>query len=270
MGAVAAEDHRAVDEALQPPALKGVDAHPLQPKVRMAQHALDPGPDDLGAPLALGIGVPAELEVDAVDRVGLPMQQRRLPLVEGRLEPEAPLGREVGCHLDVGDEEALLEHLPREVETQHLAHRRARPVAGHDVSRLEVVGAVRRLDPQRGVVPARLQSGHPVAEPQIDQRMREGRLGEVTLHVILLEVDEGRHPVAVLGQQVEREDLALAVIGPPDLPADALLEHPIGDAQPVQDLERALRPADRARARGHHVVVVEHRRGDPVPRHVER
>ena len=50
----------------------------------------------LGLPLRVRIGVGAELKVDAPDVVGLLVQQRRLAVMEGRVEPEPALGREVG------------------------------------------------------------------------------------------------------------------------------------------------------------------------------
>ena len=116
MRAVADEDHTVVDEALQAPALEGIDRHPVELEIGAAEHALDARPDVFRLPLDLGIGIPAELQVDAVNVVGLLVQQRRLAGVEGRLEPEAALRREVGLELDVGDEEPLLEELTSELQ----------------------------------------------------------------------------------------------------------------------------------------------------------
>jgi hypothetical protein len=50
---------------------------------------------------------------------------RGLAGMERRLEPEAAFGREIGGHLNVGDEEAVVEHLAGEVQAEHGADRRA-------------------------------------------------------------------------------------------------------------------------------------------------
>ena len=78
----------------------------------LAEHRAQPRHDPLGLPLLVRIGVPAELEVDAPDVVGLAVQQRRLVRMERRIEPEPALGREIRFHVDVGDQEAVAEHLP--------------------------------------------------------------------------------------------------------------------------------------------------------------
>ena len=120
------------------------------------------------------------------------------------------------------------------------------------------------------MIAPRLDGRDAVEDAQIDERVRLGGLHQGALDVVLLEVDEGRHGMAVLRQQVEGEHLAIAVVGAPDLPAHAPGERRVRDAQPVHDLERALGPADRARAAGHAVVVVQHRRRDPARGQVER
>ncbi|MEO0865060.1 MAG: FAD-dependent oxidoreductase, partial [Pseudomonadota bacterium] len=49
-----------------------------------------------------------------------------------------------------------------------------------------------------------------------------------------------------LGQQIEAVDLIRAVEQPTDLPCDAFVQHPFAHAQPVEDFQRALGPADGA------------------------
>src|SRR5690606_19485580 len=93
--AVAGEDHAAMHEAVDALALEGVDRHPVELEIAMADDRLDARDDVLRLLLLLGIRIPAELEVDAVDVVRLLVQQRRLTLVKGRLEPEPALGGEV-------------------------------------------------------------------------------------------------------------------------------------------------------------------------------
>ena len=73
--------------------------------------------------LLLGVGIPAELEVDAPDVVRLAVQQHALARVEGRVEPEPALGGEIGRHLHVGDQEAVLEDAALALQAQHGAHK---------------------------------------------------------------------------------------------------------------------------------------------------
>ena len=76
---VAGEERAAAAERAQAPALEGVDAGPLDVEARLlAQHRAQPRQDPLRLLLLLRVGVPAELEIDAPDVVGLPVQQRRL------------------------------------------------------------------------------------------------------------------------------------------------------------------------------------------------
>ena len=111
-----------------------------------------PRQDLLRLPLLVRVGIPAELEVDAPDVVGLPVQQHRLVRVERRVEPEPALGREVRLHQDVGDQEAVAEHLPFRFESQHAAHGAARTVADDQPVAPERVGTVRRVDDELDVI----------------------------------------------------------------------------------------------------------------------
>ena len=69
-----------------------------------------------------------------------PMRMKR------RIEPESPLGRQVGVHLHVGDQEAIAEDLSVAFESEHRAHRRVRSVARDDVIAAQPIRAVGRLD----------------------------------------------------------------------------------------------------------------------------
>ena len=129
MRRVAQEKHPPVPEALHALAAEGVDADPFErERSRFTQHGTNAGDDAVGLLLDIRIGIPTKLEVDAPDIVGLPMQQHRLVRVEGRVEPEPALGREIGLHLHVGDEEAVAEYLSRYLQPQHAPDRTARPV----------------------------------------------------------------------------------------------------------------------------------------------
>jgi hypothetical protein len=90
------------------------------------------------------------------------------------------------------------------------------------------------------------------------------------LDVELLEVDEGRHLVPAFGQEVEFVDEPVAVIELAEAPGDALGQHALAAAEAVEDLEAALRPADRAAPGRDRVVLVEEQDRNPVPREVDR
>ena len=98
-------------ERTHAPALERVDARPFDLELRQSSPSIArmPRDDALRLFLRLRIGVPAELEVDAPDVVGLAMQQRRLVAMKRRIEPEPALGRKVrsviGCRRSGSDRE---------------------------------------------------------------------------------------------------------------------------------------------------------------------
>src|SRR4029079_5002513 len=93
------------------PAAECIHAHPLELKRSLGtQHRFDARDHPFRLALELRIGVPAELEVDAPDIVGLSMQQRRLPWVERRVEPEPALGRENRLHFYIRGPGAIAEN----------------------------------------------------------------------------------------------------------------------------------------------------------------
>ena len=96
----------------------------------------------------------------------------------------------------------------------------------------------------------RLQLAHPVHH--------------IFFEIILLQVDEGREFVAVFGQQVEIVNLAVVEEHLAEVPFDALVDHFVTAAEPVEYFQRAFGIADRARAEADLVVVVEHDHGHVV------
>jgi hypothetical protein len=99
-------------EFVHAPTLEGINADPFQLEFAIvAQHGLDARDDVLRLLFLFRIGLPAELEVDAVNVVGFAVQQHRLPGMERRIEPEPALGREISLHHDVSDEETVHENL---------------------------------------------------------------------------------------------------------------------------------------------------------------
>ena len=120
-----------------------------------------------------------------------------------------------------------------------------------------VVAIGRRDGQRRAVIRA---AATPVS--RFDQRRSisgfcQRRVDQRRLDIVLLEVDEGRLLVAGLGQQVEAVERLVAVKDLAGPPGHALLDHRLGQAQPVEDLERALGEADRARALADAVGIVE-------------
>ena len=133
MRGVARKSHAAMDELVHAAALELVERDPLEIELVVAEHARDPRPHVFGPLLDCRIGVRMQLQVDAPDVVGLLVQQRRAAGMKRRVEPEPALGRKGRGHLDVGDQELILEHLPCEFRAHHLPQRRAGAVAGDDV-----------------------------------------------------------------------------------------------------------------------------------------
>ena len=78
------------------------------------------------------------------------------------------------------------------------------------------------------------------------------------LEIGLLEIDEGRERVPLLGQEVELEDLAVLVKHLAQAPDHTLVEHRLGTAIAVGDLESAFGKADGPAARADAGVIIEH------------
>ncbi|CFE03373.1 Uncharacterised protein [Bordetella pertussis] len=271
VGRIAGEHHAPMAEMVHALAGEGVDAHPLQFEVGVrAQQGADARQHVLGLDGLDRVGVPAQLEIDAPDIVGLHVQQDRLIGVEGRVEPEPALSGIIGRHLHVGDQEAVLEYPAMGFQVQQLAHRRARAVAGDQPVGMQGVGAVGRVDRDLHAI-GLLRHAHHLAFPaQLDARLGAGQFVQVALGVILLQVDEGRAPVPGLGQQVEAPDFLVAEEHLADVPRYALVDHALAHAQAVPDLQRALGEADGARAGRQAVVVIQHHDPQALPRQVQR
>src|SRR5450432_3246343 len=135
------------------PALERIYARPLDLEPRIvAEHRLQPRENVLGFLLLIRIGVPAKLEIDTPDVVGLAMQQRGLVAVKGRIEPEPALGRKFRAHVDIGDQEAIAKHLAVAVQPEHAADRAARTVGDDQPVGMYDVFAVRRGDTHRDAI----------------------------------------------------------------------------------------------------------------------
>ena len=258
MRRIAGEQHAAVVEAFHAAAGEAVDADPFVVELALAQHGFQPRRDAVELLLRLGIGIGAELEIDAEHLVGLAMQQHRLAAMEGRIEPEPALGRKLRLHAHVGDQEAVVEHLAVEAQAHHGADRAAHAIGGDDVLRGQPVDAIRRLDLQPHLLAILLDADDLVLPAQIDFGKIGAALDQVLLDIILLQVDEGRETLMRLALHLELVDQPLADIELAGVPQHALVQHALRHAQPVPDFQRALRPADGAAADRDGVVFVQH------------
>ena len=197
------------------------------------------------------------------------MQQRRLPRMKWRVEPEPALGRKLGLHLHVSDKKAVAEDLPLPFQAHQVAQRAAGAVGRDHVVGFDAVAAMRRIDLDRGTVLAGFDAdrlvlpAHPVAERRepVDQRL---------LEVVLLQVDERRPLVARLRLQVELVRQLVVEEHLADFPADSVRADRLAAAQAIEHLERPLRIADRARPDAHGVVVVDDDESDALLREIDR
>ncbi len=268
MRRVACEQHAAVAEAVHAQAGEGVDAGPLQLELGVrAQQRLHARDDVLELFLFFGVGVPTELEVDAPHVVGLAVQQHALVGVERRVEPEPAFGREVGLHDHVGDQEAVLEHMAFDVQTELAPHIAARPIGDDQPVGVDLEVAVGRFEAHAGaavaVISQRLNAHHLVFPAQVHTE-RFGAPHQRFFQVVLLQVDHAGALVAGVGHEVEAVDLFFAQEGAAHVPAHALVDDGVADAEAVEDFERALGVADGARAEGDAVFFVEQQHVQPL------
>ncbi len=245
MSRVAGEQHAVVAKMLHAPALERVDAGPLDLELhRVAQHRRDARQDALGFPFDFRVGVPAELEVDAPDIVSLAVHQRRLIGVERRVEPEPTLGGNRRFHPNVGDEKAVVKHLALEIDSLHRADRALRAVGSDQPIADEAIRALRRVDAERHAVRICNDARDLVQPAHLGRRKRAEPVHHRFFEMILLQVDEGRAAMALLGQQVELIDEVTLVEHLPDIPAHAHVRDGVAATEAIEDLERPLRVTD--------------------------
>ena len=96
-----------------------------------------------------------------------------------------------------------------------------------------------------------------VAPAQIDLRQFAGAIDEKGFGVILLQIDEGRHLVAVFRQQVEAVEHVIVQEDLADFPHDAFLHHPFADPETVPQFQRTFRETDRARTVADPIGVIQ-------------
>jgi hypothetical protein len=91
-----------------------------------------------------------------------------------------------------------------------------------------------------------LEATHLVAPANVEIGQFRGACDKCVLKIILLQVDEGRHLVPILGQQIESIEQFVALIHLAEFPGHAFLKTGFGNAESVEDLERAFGIADAA------------------------
>ena len=270
MRGIADEDHAAMHEAVEPAAVEGVDRDPFELVGMVFEHLVEPRTHALRRLLGDRVGVGTELQIDAPDVVGLAMHQGRLAGMKGRREPEPALGRKLGRHVDIGDEEFVLEGDTGEVEAQKPARGRARTVGGDEPIGVEPVRPVRRVDSQPRAIVEAVEADEPVLPAQIKIFQLERAIDQCLFQIELLQIDEGGHLVPLLRQQIERIEQFVADKDLAELPGDALRHKPLADAEPVEDFERALRPADAARAFADPIRIVDQHDRHGALREIDR
>ena len=130
---------------------KLVHRHPLQFKLHIrAQHGLDTGNHFFWFLFFVGVSIPAQLEVDAPNVVGLFVQQNALALVEWWVKPEPALGRKSRLHDHIGNEEAVLKKLAGEVSAHHAAGVAVGTVGGNHPLCLQLENAIGCLNSEHG------------------------------------------------------------------------------------------------------------------------
>ncbi len=231
------KQHTAMAEVGHAAALESVDADPLQLKrALVAQHGLQTRDDFFGFPFFFRVGVPTELKVDAPNIVALLVQQHTLLGVKRWVKPEPTLGRVVGFHDHVGNQESVLEHAAFDVQPQMTANRAACAVGHHQPVGLDVKRAVGRFHRQRGVVVMARHGGDLMLPADVGtQRQCTG--DQHFLNVVLLQVDHAGALVPCVGHQVELVNLAFIEEGAANVPAHAQLAGLLGNAQAIQDFK---------------------------------
>ena len=271
VGGIAGKDGAAMDEFFHAAALEGVQAHPLVLEFKVGtEEGADLGVDILLLHHLLAVDVPAHLEIDAPDVIGLLVDQRSLAGVERRVEPEAPDRGEVRFHAHVGNQEVVLEYPAHEIQSQGLPYRAAMPVRGDQVIATEPVfpcGGVHGHDDLVSVID---DTGYLVLPADTGLRVLREQVDQVFFRIELLQVDERGEFLFLVRQQVKFVDRLglLAEIDPALVPHHAFFHHAPADADAIQDLQRAFRPAYRARTVTHGVVFLQHHGADTVARQV--
>src|SRR6516225_5055337 len=177
--------------------------------------------------------------------------------MERRIEPEPALGGKLRAHVDVGDEKAVVKDLAVALQSQERTDGALGAVGDEEPVAMQGVLAILRGDADHYAIASRRHADDLVPPAQLRVGQLVNALNQELLDVVLLQVDERRTMVTLFGQEIELVHLLVMEEDAAHTPAHALLHQALATAQPVENLERALRPADRARTDAHRVVLVE-------------
>ena len=264
------KDHPVMDKAVDSPAVEAVDRYPVQLEGASIHNLFDTRDDIFRLLFLFRVSIGPQLQVNPVDIVRLLVQQCGLPGMECRGKPEPAFRRKIGLHLDIGDQEPLFKIAAFKIQAEMTAQTAVGTVTGQQVITFQPVGAIWCLDLCAGTVIILRDRQHTVLEPQVNQvREISAAFDQILLDIILLQIDESRKFVAVLGQQVKAVNLRVTAIDPAKLPGHALFQHSVGNTQPVKNLETALCPADGAAADRHNIIVIDHGAGDAMRRKID-
>ena len=259
VGGIADKECPVVNKGIHLAAAESIDARPFQlPLPILAQHGFNAGADILEFLFLLGVGIPTQLEINTPDIVRLLVQQGGLARVERCVEPEAALGGKVCLHDDIGDQEAVFEHLAPALEPQGVADRAVGAVSYQQVVAGQLVVAVPGGDRDRRSAIVGADPGNLVQPAQLDLRQFHAALHHELFHVVLLQVYEGGHLVVLLRQQIELIDLLLPEIHLAEIPGHTLVQHGLAAAVTITDLQRAFGQADGAGADTDGVIVIQY------------
>ena len=177
MRAVAREDHPAMHEVRQPAALERVDRHQSSRKSACPTTRAIRG-DHTVSGLRSASGSASQPSCRSIRQMlsGCLCSSADWPLLNGGSNQNQRSAGRSRLHLDIGDQEVVLEQLALEIEAQHPADRRIRAVAGDQLVGLELIGpsGVSIVDGGRGRtgVPSAVDL---VRDPQVDRRARPAR-----------------------------------------------------------------------------------------------
>ena len=143
------------------------------------------------------------------------------------------------------------------------ADRAACAVGHHQPVGFDVKRAFGRFHRQRGVCVVALHSGHLVLPADVGLQFKCA-CNQHLLDVVLLQIDHAGALVARVGHQVELVDLVFFQKSAANVPAHAQATSLVGNAQTVQNFERALGVANGPRADRHGLVVVQHQHFKPL------
>ena len=177
--------------------------------------------------------------------------------MERRIEPEPPLARELRAHPDIGNQELVFEHLALERQSHQATAGRARAIAAHQPVAAQAIRTSGCLDRNKNAIVVAVETYHLVAPAQIDLWTLRHAFDQEFLDVVLLQIDEGRHLVPALWEQVELVDLRRALEHLALLPDHALGQHGLCNAEPIENLKRALGEADRTAALANAVSIIQ-------------